>query len=140
MSGLSSPTFRPKIIAFCCNWCSYAGSDLAGVSRMEYPAEIKIVRVPCSGRVDPAFVIKAFQEGADGVIVAGCHPGDCHYTSGNLFARRKLLTLQQLLANQGIDKERLILSWVSASEAVRFANLAKTAVDTIKDLGPLPRD
>lgn len=139
MSGLNPTQFRPNIIAFCCNWCSYAGSDLAGVSRLEYPAEIKIIRVPCSGRVDPAFVIKAFQEGADGVIVAGCHPGDCHYTSGNLFARRKLLTLQQLLASQGIDKKRLILSWVSASEAARFANLAKTAVEIIKDLGPLPR-
>lgn len=129
--------FKPNIIAFCCNWCSYAGSDLAGVSRLEYPANIKIIRVPCSGRVDPAFVIKAFQEGADGVIVAGCHPGDCHYTSGNLFARRKMLVLKELLSNNGIERERLILSWVSASESAKFASLAKDTVETIKKLGPL---
>ncbi len=131
--------FRPNIVAFCCNWCSYAGSDLAGVSRLEYPANIKIIRVPCSGRVKPDFIIKAFQKGADGVIVAGCHPGDCHYTSGNLFARRKLLALHEFLESQGIGKERLFLSWVSASESAKFAELAKTAVEVVSAIGPLSR-
>lgn len=128
--------FEPKIVAFCCNWCSYAGSDLAGVSRLEYPANLKIIRVPCSGRVDPAFVIRAFQNGADGVVVAGCHPGDCHYVTGNLFARRRMLILKELLNQQGIDNRRLILTWISASEAVKFADMATIAAD-IKKLGPL---
>lgn len=136
MPKLNEKVFKPKIIAFCCNWCSYAGSDLAGVSRLQYPDEIKIIRVPCSGRVDPAWIIKAFQEGADGVVVAGCHPGDCHYTSGNLFARRKMLILKEILKNQGIEEERLILTWISASESAKFAQFTPI-VEKIKDLGPL---
>jgi len=130
--------FEPKIVAFCCNWCSYAGSDLAGVSRLEYPANLRIIRVPCSGRVDPSFVIRAFQNGADGVVVAGCHPGDCHYVTGNLFARRRMLILKELLNQQGIDSRRLILTWISASESVKFADMATIAAD-IKKMGPLKR-
>lgn len=131
--------FEPKIIAFCCNWCSYAGSDFAGVSRIEYPSNVLIVRVPCSGRIDPAFIIKAFTEGADGVIVAGCHPGDCHYTSGNLFARRKMLVLRQLLKSQGIEEERFALTWISASEGQKFADTVKSIVAKVKKLGALLR-
>lgn len=129
--------FQPKIVAFCCHWCSYAGSDLAGVSRLSYPAQVKIIRVPCSGRIDPIFVIKAFQNGADGVIVAGCHPGDCHYTSGNLFARRRMLILRDFLRNQGIDPKRLTLTWISAAEAAKFVQVVTRAVEVNKALGPL---
>lgn len=129
--------FQPKIVAFCCHWCSYAGSDLAGVSRLSYPAQVKIIRVPCSGRIDPIFVIKAFQNGADGVIVAGCHPGDCHYTSGNLFARRRMLILRDFLKNQGIDPKRLTLTWISAAEAAKFVQVVTRAVEVNKALGPL---
>lgn len=125
---------QPNVVAFCCNWCSYAGSDLAGVSRLEYPADIRIIRVPCSGRVDPVFIIKAFQRGAHVVVVAGCHPGDCHYTKGNLFARRRMLILKEMLRNQGIDEKRLILTWISASEASKFATLAKQAAQIARDV------
>ncbi len=136
---LNKKEFKPNIIAFCCNWCSYAGSDLAGVSRLEYPVEIKIIRVPCSGRVDPVWIIKAFQEGADGVMVAGCHSGDCHYISGNLFAERRILVLKELLRNQGIDEKRLILTWISASEPAKFASVTAEITAQIRELGPLKR-
>lgn len=129
--------FQPKIVAFCCHWCSYAGSDLAGVLRLSYPAQVKIIRVPCSGRIDPIFVIKAFQNGADGVIVAGCHPGDCHYTSGNLFAQRRMLILRDFLRNQGIDPKRFTLTWISAAEAAKFVQVVTRAVEVNKALGPL---
>ena len=136
MSGINNKKKSVKIITFCCNWCSYAGSDLAGISRLEYSADIKIIRVPCSGRVDPVLVIRAFQDGADGVIIAGCHPGDCHYIKGNLFARRRMLVLKELLKNQGISEERLILTWISASESAKFARVAEIAADVCK-LGPI---
>ena len=125
---------EPKIVAFLCNWCSYAGADLAGVSRFQYPVNIRIIRVPCSGRINPLYIIKALQEGADGVLVSGCHPGDCHYISGNLVARRKFALLKNYLAFIGIDPERVQFSWVSASEGNLFASLIKKVVGSVKSL------
>jgi F420-non-reducing hydrogenase iron-sulfur subunit len=127
---------EPKIVAFLCNWCSYAGADLAGVSRFQYPTNIRVIRVPCSGRINPLFIVKALQEGADGVLVSGCHPGDCHYISGNLVARRKFALLKNYLSYLGIEPERVQFSWVSASEGNIFASLIKKVVDTIKKLPP----
>jgi F420-non-reducing hydrogenase iron-sulfur subunit len=128
--------WQPRIVAFLCNWCSYAGADLAGMSRLAYPAAIKIVRVPCSGRVDPMFVIKSFEQGADLVLVSGCHPGDCHYTSGNYHARRKLLAFRELMTFLGIDPRRFKISWVSAAEGAKWSNLVKEITDEAKALGP----
>lgn len=125
---------EPKIVAFLCNWCSYAGADLAGVSRFQYPTNIRIIRVPCSGRINPLFIVKALQNGADGVLVSGCHPGDCHYISGNLAARRKFSLLKRYLEYIGIEPERVHFSWVSASEGNRFAQLIEKVVTTIKQL------
>jgi coenzyme F420-reducing hydrogenase delta subunit len=132
--NVSKDTWEPTIVAFLCNWCSYAGADLAGVSRFQYPTNVRIIRVPCSGRVDPLYIIKALQEGADGVLVAGCHPGDCHYISGNLFARRKFALLKNFLDYLGIERKRVQFSWVSASEGGRFAALIKKVVGDIKEL------
>jgi len=123
-----------KIVAFLCNWCSYAGADLAGVSRIQYLADVRVIRVPCSGRVDPLYIIKALQEGADGVLVSGCHPGDCHYISGNLVARRKFAMLKSFLEYVGIEPERVQFSWVSASEGGRFAALIEKVVTDVKKL------
>jgi F420-non-reducing hydrogenase iron-sulfur subunit len=128
---------EPKVVAFLCNWCSYAGADLAGVSRFQYPANIRIIRVPCSGRINPLFIVKAFNEGADGVLVSGCHPGDCHYISGNLIARRKFALLKNYLAFIGIEPERVHFSWVSASEGNLFASLIENVVNQVKQLGPV---
>ncbi|MBN2534370.1 MAG: hydrogenase iron-sulfur subunit [Spirochaetales bacterium] len=125
---------EPKIVAFLCNWCSYAGADLAGVSRFQYPANIRVIRIPCSGRINPLFIVKALQEGADGVLVSGCHPGDCHYISGNLAARRKFALLKNFLSYLGIEQDRVQFSWVSASEGNIFASLIKKVVDNIKKL------
>ncbi|MFY9411406.1 MAG: hydrogenase iron-sulfur subunit, partial [Dethiobacteria bacterium] len=111
-----SEQFEPNIVAFLCNWCSYAGADLAGTSRIQYPANIKIIRVMCSGRVNPLYVVNALQQGADGVLVSGCHPGDCHYMEGNFYARRRLKLLKELLEFTGVDPRRFNMSWVSASE------------------------
>ncbi len=130
--------FEPRIVGFLCNWCAYAGADLAGVSRIQYPPNLRIVRVMCTGRIDPAFVLEAFRSGADGVIVAGCHPGDCHYISGNFKAHRRILMLKKLLRQFGLDSERLKLEWVSASEGDRFATVIKNMVSEIKKLGPSP--
>ena len=127
--------WEPKIVVFLCNWCSYAGADLAGVSRIQYPHNIRIVRVPCSGRINPLFIVKALQAGADGVLVSGCHPGDCHYVSGNLYARRKFALLKVFLEYVGIEPERVQFSWVSASEGNRFAELVENIVQDIKSLG-----
>jgi coenzyme F420-reducing hydrogenase delta subunit len=127
-------TREPTIVAFLCNWCSYAGADLAGVSRLQYPANVRVIRVPCSGRVDPLYIIKALQEGADGVLVSGCHPGDCHYISGNLVARRKFAMLKSFLEYLGIEPERVQFSWVSASEGGRFAALIEKVVNDVKKL------
>jgi len=130
--------FKPKIVGFLCNWCSYAGADLAGVSRIQYPPTIRIVRVMCSGRVDPIFILEAFRNGADGVLVAGCHPGDCHYLAGNYKAQRRVIMLKRLLGQFGIEPERLRLDWVSASEGDRFAKVVKDMTEDIRKLGPSP--
>ena len=133
-----SEEFEPKIVAFLCNWCSYAGADLAGVSRLQMPPSFRIIRVMCSSRVDPLFVIKAFLGGADGVIIAGCHPGDCHYLKGNYYARRKFAVLKKTFEELGLEAERLRLSWVSASEGPRFAEVVTEFTETVKKLGPNP--
>jgi coenzyme F420-reducing hydrogenase delta subunit len=130
--------FEPKIIGFLCNWCSYAGADLAGVSRIQYPPNIRIVRVMCSGRIDPIIPLEVFMRGADGVIVLGCHPADCHYVEGNLYEERKIKMLKKLLALTGLGPERLRLDWVSASEGQRFAQIVTEFTDKIRELGPSP--
>ena len=129
--------FKPTIIVFACNWCSYAGADLAGVSRIQYPSNVRIVRVMCSGRVDPAFILKAFLKGADGVIVAGCHPGDCHYLEGNLRAEERINNTIQALKVLGWEANRLRLEWISASEGKRFAQVMTEFTQQIKNLGPI---
>ena len=137
MSGKNG--FEPKIIGFLCNWCSYAGADLAGVSRIQYPPNIRIIRVMCSGRIDPVFVLKAFKDGADGVLVAGCHlPSDCHYISGNFKAARRINLLKKILEEFGVEPERVRLEWVSASEGDKFATVVRDMVKEIKELGPNP--
>ena len=123
-------------MAFLCNWCSYAGADLAGVSRLQYPTHVRVIRVPCSGRVNPLYIVKALQLGVDGVLVSGCHPGDCHYISGNLVARRKFALLKSFLEYVGIEPGRVQFSWVSASEGNRFADLIQKVSDDIRKLGP----
>ncbi|OGD44487.1 hypothetical protein A3K79_04415 [Candidatus Bathyarchaeota archaeon RBG_13_46_16b] len=128
--------FEPKIIGFLCNWCSYAGADLAGVSRLQYPSNIRVVRVMCSGRIDPVIPLEVFAKGADGVIILGCHPGDCHYSEGNLYEERKIKMLKKLLALTGVGSDRLELEWVSASEGQRFAQIVTEFTNQIKKLGP----
>lgn len=128
--------WSPKIIAFLCNWCSYAGADLAGVSRIQYPPNIRIVRVPCSGRINPFFILKSLQAGWDGVLVSGCHPGDCHYLTGNYIARRRFSILTDLLDFIGIEKGRVNFTWVSASEGVPFGKIVTKVVNKVKSLGP----
>lgn len=131
------PSFEPSIVAFLCNWCSYAGADLSGTSRYQYPPNIKTLRVMCSGRVNPLMVIQAFHEGADGVIISGCHPGDCHYAQGNYFARRRFILFRKFLEFLGIDPKRFFMSWVSASEGKRFADLMQEVTENIRSLGPM---
>lgn len=131
--------FEPKIVAFLCNWCSYAGADLAGTSRIQYPANVRIIRIPCTGRIDPIFVVRALLEGADGVLVSGCHPGECHYTSGNYYARRRFTVLRELLDLLGVEPERLTLSWVSASEGEKFSEVVEEVVESVKQVGPARR-
>lgn len=130
-------SFEPKIVAFLCNWCSYAGADLAGVSRFQYPTNIRVIKVPCSGRINPIYIIKALYSGVDGVLVSGCHPGDCHYISGNYFARRKFALVKKFLEYIGIEPERVQFSWVSAAEGVRFAQIIERVTNDIRKLGPL---
>ena len=125
----------PLIIGFLCNWCSYAGADMAGTSRQTYPPNIRIIRVPCSGRVDPLMIVKCFEEGADAVLVAGCHPGDCHYNEGNYYGRRRFALLRELLDFMGIEKERFRIEWVSASEGKRFARIISEFTEEIIKLG-----
>jgi len=129
--------FEPNIVAFLCNWCSYAGADLAGTSRIQYPPNVKIIRVMCSGRVNPIFVLNALQEGVDGVIIGGCHPGECHYETGNYLARRRMTVLKKILEYIGINPKRVQMAWISASEGGKFAEVIKTATDEIKKLGPI---
>jgi len=128
--------FEPRIVAFLCKWCSSAGSDLAGVSRMEYPANVTPIQVMCSGSVSPLYVFSAFNRGADGVLVSGCHPGDCHYIKGNMFARRKLALTKNLLAYMGLEPARFQISWVSAAEGQKYTQIIKDFVRELKPLGP----
>ncbi|MFC1907093.1 hydrogenase iron-sulfur subunit [Chloroflexota bacterium] len=131
--------WEPKIIAFLCNWCSYAGADLAGVSRLQYPPNTRIIRVPCSGRISPLFILRSLQHGADGVLVAGCHPGDCHYISSNYVARRKFAIFNNLLEYLGIEKGRVHFAWVSAAEGKKFAELIREVTEEVRGLGPANR-
>ena len=131
--------WEPRIVAFLCNWCSYAGADLAGISRLQYPPNVRIIRVPCSGRINPLYILKALQEGADGVLVSGCHPGDCHYITGNLVARRKFAMLKEYMNYIGIEPDRVQFSWVSAAEGPRFAALIRQVTEKVIKLGPNDR-
>ena len=133
-----SNDFNPKILAFCCNWCSYTGADLAGVSRLQYPPNVRIIRVMCSGMVHPNLVINALTKGVDGVIMCGCHPGDCHYIDGNLKAEKRADAIKLMLEDFGIEEDRFRLEWVSASEGPKFAKVMQEMVDSIKKLGPNP--
>ncbi len=130
--------FEPRIVAFLCNWCAYTGADLAGTSRLQYPPNVRAIRVMCSGGVDPIYVIKALLEGADGVLIGGCHPGDCHYQSGNLKARRRVAILRSILEELGLDPDRVWLRWISASEGKLFADTIKEMVQVLKEKGPNP--
>ncbi len=128
--------WEPKILGFLCQWCSYAGADLAGTSRKKYPANIKVIKVPCSGRVDPLFILKALRLGFDGVLVSGCHPGDCHYQVGNYYARRRMTITKKLLEYMGVEPQRVQASWVSASEGAKFAEVVTEITKELKEIGP----
>jgi len=128
--------FEPNIIGFCCNWCAYAGADLAGVSRFQYPSNLRMVRVMCSGAIEPFYILEAFQKGADGVFIGGCHPGDCHYIGGNYKTRRKVGLTKRVLSQLGLEPQRLRLEWVSAAEGQRFAQLITDFTEELKKLGP----
>ena len=128
--------FEPKIVAFVCNWCTYAGADLTGTSRIKYASNVRIVRFPCTGRIDFMLILKAFGEGADGIIISGCHPNDCHYTSGNFHARRRWIVFRSLLDFMGVDVRRIQFSWVSAAEGAKWADIVNSTVTAIRELGP----
>ncbi|MGB5932547.1 MAG: hydrogenase iron-sulfur subunit [Anaerolineae bacterium] len=130
--------FEPKIVAFLCNWCAYMGADLAGTSRIQYPPNVRIIRMMCSGAVDPVYVIKPLLDGADGVLIGGCHPGDCHYQEGNYKARRRVAILKNILRQMGFDEERVWLRWISASEGQVFAETVTEMVEALKEKGPNP--
>jgi len=130
--------FEPKIVAFLCNWCAYMGADLAGTSRIQYPPNVRIIRMMCSGAVDPVYVIKPLLDGADGVLIGGCHPGDCHYQEGNYKARRRVAILKNILRQMGFDEERVWLRWISASEGQLFAETVTEMVEALKEKGPNP--
>ena len=130
--------FEPKILGFLCNWCSYAGADLAGTSRIKYPPNIRSIRVMCSGRVDPVFILEALKKGADGVLVAGCHPGDCHYQQGNYIAQRRYSIMHRLLEFSGLETDRLFVDWVSASEGKKFSEVVTSFTEKVRDIGPNP--
>ena len=129
--------FEPNIVAFLCNWCSYAGADLTGTTRTHYPPNVKVIRVMCTGRVNPLFVVQSLSQGADGVLISGCHPGECHYLKGNYLARRRFLLMRNLLEFIGINPQRIRMSWVSASEGKKFADVITEVTQEIKKLGPL---
>jgi F420-non-reducing hydrogenase iron-sulfur subunit len=133
---MSNSDFEPKIVGFCCNWCSYRGADMAGTARIKSAPNVRIVRVMCSGRVDPVFVLKAFEQGADGVLILGCHPGDCHYVEGNYKTARRVPLLKKMLDQLGIEDERVHLDWVSAAEGARFASIVNEMTAKVKELGP----
>lgn len=127
---------KPRILGFLCRWCSYAGADLAGTSRKKYPANIEVIRVPCSGRVDPLFIIKALRLGFDGVLVSGCHPGDCHYQTGNYRTRRRMAITKKFLEYVGVESQRIQVSWVSASEGGKFAEVVTEVTKELKEIEP----
>jgi coenzyme F420-reducing hydrogenase delta subunit len=139
MSGEKNQNWEPKIVAFLCNWCSYAGADFAGVSRLQYPPNVRVIRVPCSGRINPMYILKALQNGADGVLVSGCHPGDCHYISGNYSARRKFGLYHEFLKYIGVEEERIRFSWVSAAEGEKFSQVIKEVVKGVRQVGPIKK-
>jgi F420-non-reducing hydrogenase iron-sulfur subunit len=131
-----APQFEPRIVAFVCNWCTYTGADLAGTSRLQMAPNVRVVRLPCTGRIDPLFVLKAFERGADGVIVSGCHPADCHYTAGNYHARRRFAIFRDLLDFMGVDVRRITFSWVSASEGAKWRDVVNDTTARVRELGP----
>jgi F420-non-reducing hydrogenase iron-sulfur subunit len=131
-------TFDPRILVFTCNWCSYAGADLAGTSRLQYPPNARIIRTMCSGRIEPVFVLEALRDGADGVIVTGCHPGDCHYVKGNFRAEKRFNFLKMALKQIGVEEDRVRLAWISAGEGEKFSLLIRDMTDKIRELGPNP--
>lgn len=133
---MAEETFEPKIVAFVCNWCTYAGADLAGTSRFKYSPNVRIIKTPCSGRIDPMFIVHTFEKGADGIIISGCHPNDCHYNEGNFNARRKYIVMWRLLSQIGVDIDRVTFSWCSASEGKKFADLINEVTEKIIKLGP----
>ncbi len=135
-TSLAATPFEPRIVAFVCNWCTYTGADLAGTSRLQMAPNIRIIRLPCSGRIDTLFIIKAFERGADGVIVSGCHPADCHYSTGNYHARRRFAVFRELIHFLGIDPQRLTFSWVSASEGNKWQTIVNETVARVQQLGP----
>ena len=132
--------FRPRILAFACNWCTYAGADLAGLNRMSYPADVRVVRVPCSGRVNPQHVLRALQDGCDGVLVCGCHPGDCHYSTGNYYAKRRMMVFKRMVEFAGYQPERFQIRWISGSEAGKFRDTIVEVTRQIAELGPIGLD
>ncbi|MCK9306424.1 MAG: hydrogenase iron-sulfur subunit [Methanoculleus sp.] len=135
---MADENWKPKIIAIICNWCSYAGADLAGGARIQYPPDIRAIRVMCTGRIDPLFILKAFQDGADGVLVSGCHFGDCHYLEGNFKAAKRMFLLKSVLKNIGLDDKRLRMTFVSASEGAKWGTVMTDVVNTVNELGPSP--
>jgi F420-non-reducing hydrogenase iron-sulfur subunit len=138
VTATRTAAFEPRIIAFLCNWCTYTGADLAGTSRLRYPPNIRVIRLMCSGALDPVYVLKALLEGADGVLIGGCHPGDCHYVSGNYKARRRVAILKEILAQMGFDQDRVWLRWISASEGRLFADTVEEMVTALLGKGPNP--
>ena len=128
--------FEPRVMAFVCNWCTYTGADLAGTSRIQMASNVRIIRLPCTGRIDPLFIMKAFERGADGVIISGCHPADCHYTAGNYHARRRFAVSREVFAFMGIDPRRITFSWVSASEGGKWAEVVNDTTNRVRELGP----
>ena len=133
---MNDEVFEPKIVAFVCNWCTYAGADLAGTSRLKYASNVRVIKVPCSGRIDFHFIVKAFERGADGVLISGCHPGDCHYTSGNYHARRRWATFRRLLEGLGFEPGRVTFAWVSAAEGAKWAELISSVTARVRAIGP----
>ena len=136
---MSEEKFQPKIVAFVCNWCTYTGADLAGTSRLKYQPNVRLIRLPCTGRIDPLFIIKAFEKGADGVLVSGCHPGDCYYNLGNLHARRRFILFSELMNYIGIDSSRLHFSWVSASEGKKWVDVINEVINKVREVGPFKK-
>ena len=135
---MSENGYEPRIVAFLCNWCTYVGADLAGTSRIQYPPNVRVIRLMCSGGVDQVYILKALLDGADGVLIGGCHPGDCHYLDGNYKARRRVVALNDILKSTGFEEERVWLRWISASEGQRFADTITEFTARLKELGPSP--